>query len=213
MDSRRFDTLSRTLATTGTRRGALAALLAGSVGLLGLSQPAQGRKRRRGGGGGVTIQGPCGDGSGPDNTCERPSDCCTGICERSAPGKPKRCRCRRQDQPCTEPRNCCQGAGQALVCDEGTCRSRCAAVTCTPLDECHEAGVCDPATGTCSDPKKMDGAECNFTRDGFPAIGQCVNGGCLCKPPGGPCISGDFPRARGCCSGNCDCGPGGCGCQ
>src|SRR5215212_5147457 len=98
MDPQRFDTLAKILSTPGTRRGALATLVAGTLGLLGLSQPTQGRKRR--GGGGVTIEGPCGDGSGPDNACTRDRDCCTRICERSRPGKPKRCRCRRQGEPC-----------------------------------------------------------------------------------------------------------------
>src|SRR5205814_2060664 len=34
-------------------------------------------------------------------------------------------------------------------------------VVCAPPDQCHEAGVCDPATGTCSYPHKTDGTSCN----------------------------------------------------
>jgi hypothetical protein len=34
-------------------------------------------------------------------------------------------------------------------------------VACTPLDTCHVAGVCDPETGTCSNPAAPDGTPCN----------------------------------------------------
>jgi hypothetical protein len=137
MDPKRFDTLARTLSASGTRRSALAALLSGSLTQLGLSQPAESRKRR--GGRDVTIQGPCGDGSGADNQCRKPEQCCTGICERRQPGKPKRCRCRRAGQDCTETINCCQGAGQDLVCSGDTCQPRCTSDSCT-------TGCCDGTT-------------------------------------------------------------------
>jgi len=202
MDPVRFDTLAKTLSATGTRRGALAALLSGALSLLGVPQGVQGRKRR--GGGGVTIEGPCGDGSGPDNACTRDRDCCTRICNL------KRCRCRRQGEPCIETRNCCQGATGGLVCsNEGTCQTRCAGVTCTPLDECHEAGTCDPATGTCSNPEKAPNTPCG-------SGGHCCGGSCedvdccnddgcdpglvcnggTCQPP---CPAGGC--ASGCCNG------------
>ena len=56
MDPQRFDTFVKTLSTPGTRRRALAALLGGSLSLLGRSHPALARKRH--GGGDVTAQGP-----------------------------------------------------------------------------------------------------------------------------------------------------------
>lgn len=34
-------------------------------------------------------------------------------------------------------------------------------VTCTALDQCHEAGVCDPASG-CPNPEKQNGASCGI---------------------------------------------------
>lgn len=37
----------------------------------------------------------------------------------------------------------------------------CAGVVCAALDACHEAGVCDPATGVCSNPAAVDGTACN----------------------------------------------------
>ncbi len=36
----------------------------------------------------------------------------------------------------------------------------CSTVTCTPLDQCHAAGSCNPATGVCSNPV-ASGASCN----------------------------------------------------
>jgi hypothetical protein len=56
------------------------------------------------------------------------------------------------------------------ACMGGTCAGL--MVTCTPMDECHLAGMCDPTTGTCSNPERADGATCS--------IGACVKG--VCQP-------------------------------
>ena len=34
-------------------------------------------------------------------------------------------------------------------------------VACAALDECHAAGTCNPADGTCSNPAKADDTACN----------------------------------------------------
>jgi RHS repeat-associated protein len=47
--------------------------------------------------------------------------------------------------------NACNGAETCSA--TGTCLSG-APVTCLPLDVCHVAGICDAATGTCSNPEK-----------------------------------------------------------
>jgi len=52
---------------------------------------------------------------------------------------------------------CCDG----LVAQGGVCVDRCAGVTCTASDSCHDAGTCDAATGACSNPFKADGAACS----------------------------------------------------
>jgi len=39
--------------------------------------------------------------------------------------------------------------------------SKCEGVTCSAKDQCHEAGVCDPQTGTCSDPFATSGKTCD----------------------------------------------------
>ncbi len=51
-------------------------------------------------------------------------------------------------------------------------------IRCEPLDACHEAGSCDPATGLCSNPAKPEGAPCddgNLCTEGD----RCVSGTCL----------------------------------
>jgi hypothetical protein len=206
MDPVRFDTLARTLATPGSRRHVLAALLSGSLGLMGLSQSSQGRKRR--GGGDVTIEGPCGDGSGPDNRCKLPEDCCTGICERVRRGKPKRCRCRHKGQACTETPNCCQGAG--LVCDGGTCQpAPCTACSATcPTGSCDTGQACLD-NGTCARTCSLAPGNCGALpcdcRNGYGGGGTgefiCVNLGASCPGVANGCVE------------SCDDCPTGCACS
>ena len=51
-------------------------------------------------------------------------------------------------------------------------------VTCAELDECHEVGSCDPGTGECSHPIKLDGTPCS--------AGTCSGGVCTVLPEAGP---------------------------
>ena len=57
----------------------------------------------------------------------------------------------------------------------------CLNVTCTASDQCHDAGVCDPATGICSNPVKADGATCSdgdaCTVNDTCEAGSCNGGG------------------------------------
>jgi hypothetical protein len=62
------------------------------------------------------------------------------------------------------------GCTQTDTCQSGTC-SGANPVTCTALDQCHVAGVCSAATGTCSNPNKANGTACN---DG----NACTSGSC-----------------------------------
>jgi hypothetical protein len=61
-------------------------------------------------------------------------------------------------------------------------------VTCAALDVCHVAGVCDPATGGCSNPPAIDGTSCD-DGDACTAIDGCAAGVC-----GG--VLADIPEAR-----------------
>ncbi|MEB2284500.1 MAG: hypothetical protein B6D46_03135 [Polyangiaceae bacterium UTPRO1] len=71
----------------------------------------------------------------------------TGLC--SQPPKANGAPCDDGDL-CTQTDAC--GGG---VCVGGN------PVVCTPLDQCHDAGACDPATGLCSQPLAANGTGCD----------------------------------------------------
>jgi len=60
-------------------------------------------------------------------------------------------------------------------------------VVCTAQDECHEAGTCDPTTGTCSNPIMAGGTKCT---GGTCANGKCVSGVVLGKENHCGCATG-----------------------
>lgn len=87
----------------------------------------------------------------------------------------------------------CAGLAEGAACDDDnlcttgeTCQAgQCTGgvlTTCTPLDECHEEGVCDPATGQCTAPEKPDGAPCS-DGDLCTTGDQCVAGLCVGPSP------------------------------
>src|SRR5207248_2031768 len=57
--------------------------------------------------------------------------------------------------PCNDGNACTQTDS----CQAGVCTGT-NPVACTALDQCHDAGTCDMATGTCSNPNKADGSTC-----------------------------------------------------
>jgi hypothetical protein len=60
------------------------------------------------------------------------------------------------------------------VCLAGACHGT--AITCTALDQCHEAGTC--SDGTCSNPAKADGASCDDSNS-CTQTDQCAGGTCV----------------------------------
>lgn len=73
--------------------------------------------------------------------CEGNQSCCEGlVCVASGPGSAKRC------APCPD--------GQI------GCASACIPA-CEATDQCHQAGECDPTTGTCTTPAVEDGTPCD----------------------------------------------------
>lgn len=83
----------------------------------------------------------------------------------------------------------CAGAPNGAACDDGNACTRndtcqggvCTpgtAVVCTALDQCHAAGICNPATGVCSNPTLADGSPCS---DGNACTDNdaCINGVCF----------------------------------
>ena len=71
--------------------------------------------------------GPRPDGGGPDDPGSVPVTSCAGLPDTT---------------PCTDNNACTQGD----MCIGNQCKPG-AAVTCSAQDQCHDAGVCSPATG------------------------------------------------------------------
>lgn len=108
----------------------------------------------------------------------------TGLC--SNPGKTDGSSCNDSDA-CT----------QSDTCQAGTCMGA-NPVTCLALDQCHEVGACNPATGMCSDPKKMDGSSCN-DGDACTPSDTCQSGTCTGENPVG-CSAIDECHVAGTCN-------------
>jgi hypothetical protein len=67
--------------------------------------------------------------------------------------------------PCDDGSACTQ----TDTCQAGICTAT-TPVICSAFDDCHDAGVCDPASGVCSNPEKADGTPCS--------LGECQSGTC-----------------------------------
>jgi uncharacterized repeat protein (TIGR01451 family) len=65
-------------------------------------------------------------------------------------------------------------------------------VVCTPSDQCHVAGTCDPGSGTCSNPTAPDGTACDDGNAG--TSGDSCQGG-VCE--GSACTSTNDPKTKG----------------
>jgi hypothetical protein len=69
---------------------------------------------------------------------------------------------------------CCPSG---TICCGGTCIA-----TCTASDQCHVAGVCDPATQSCTNPPKPDNVTCSGTDQCFRTY-TCQAGVCTGSDP------------------------------
>jgi hypothetical protein len=116
------------------------------------------------------LAGPCSDG----DACTQSDTCVDGSCKGSNPVQcsakdqchvagvcdPQTGVCSDPDKPdgvrCEDGNSC----SQTDTCQGGTCTGS-NPVVCTALDQCHEAGVCNSQTGICTNPAKIDGADCS----------------------------------------------------
>jgi hypothetical protein len=159
----------------------------------------------------------CDDG----NACTRTDTCQNGVCTGSNPVA-----CTASDQchvagACDPATGTCSNPAKpdGTACNDGnlctsgdTCRAGVctagAAKACAASDQCHQAGTCDPTTGTCSNPAKPNGTACN---DGNPCTANdvCNNGVCAgtkvadgtaCND-GNNCTTGDHCQAGVCTGG------------
>jgi MYXO-CTERM domain-containing protein len=129
----------------------------------------------------------------------------TGVCSNPA---------KADGTPCSDG-NACTKTDR---CQSGTCQGT-TAVTCEALDACHDAGVCDPATGVCSNPAMPDGTSCN-DGNACTELDICVGGTCdallvafceasdacheagVCNPATGLCSNPAKPDGTACNDGN-----------
>ena len=88
----------------------------------------------------------------------------TGVC--SNPARPDNTGCDDSDL-CTQSDLCLLG-----ICVGGD------DVVCTPSNDCHSAGECDPNTGACSNPVLDNGTDCD-DGDGCTLNEACLNGECV----------------------------------
>jgi|GEM_PF-1907402 len=132
------------------------------------------------------------DGSACDDgdMCTENDTCTAGAC---VPGEAKTCDDQNSctDDVCDSATGLCANPvlDDGTTCDDGdlcttndTCQNGACtageAVTCEASDQCHVAGVCDSATGECSDPNAPNGTVCD---DGNATTGgdNCQNGVCM----------------------------------
>ncbi len=133
----------------------------------------------------------CNDG----NACTGADSCQAGVCTGASPVV-----CAAQDQChvvglCNPATGACSNPAKpdGAMCNDGsacTTMDTCVAgactgampVNCAPLDQCHDAGACNPATGACSNPQKPDGAACN-DNNACLTMDTCVAGACTGAMP------------------------------
>ncbi len=156
---------------------------------------------------------PCNDG----NACTQTDTCNAGACVGANPVV-----CTASDQ-CHDAGTCDPGTGtcsnpakaDGTACSDGnacTQTDACSAgacvganpVVCTASDQCHDAGTCDPGTGTCSNPAKADGTACS-DGDACTQTDACNAGACVGANPV-VCTASDQCHDAG----TCDPGTGTC---
>jgi len=138
----------------------------------------------------LVISVACGAGFGdcdhnPANGCEQPlntvSNClgCGVSCDDANPCTADSCDAATgcKHTPVANGTTCSDGNActQADTCQAGACTAG-SPVTCSATDQCHAAGVCEPATGACSNPPQPAGSTCSGSNvcDGSGSCVQCL---------------------------------------
>ena len=120
----------------------------------------------------VFTNAPDGTRCGDNDACTTGDQCVAGECV----GTPKDCTapnecyevgaCNPANGQCTfvkKPNGTACGGG-STGCSVDTCQEGACVETpkvCTPLSDCHVAGVCNPSTGLCTNPLKPNGSACD----------------------------------------------------
>ncbi|MGI9252204.1 MAG: NHL repeat-containing protein [Thermomicrobiales bacterium] len=151
MERGTFDRIARSLGAARSRRDGARVLLGAA-----LARPFAAS--------GTTAAAPDSAASGTciptDSTtsCKRDGQCCSGYCKPAKKDKPGRCKCIKENQPCSKKQTCCDDA----VCKKGICQSVkpcsrqtsssccCAGGTCNRGSESTACGVRGQACEVCS---------------------------------------------------------------
>ncbi len=160
---------------------------------------------------GMCTHTPVADGTDcPDDPlfCNGTESCVGGMCVSPGnPCLPPTPRCDEVNDTCVEcltASQCddgdpCNGAEQCVgfMCQAGT------PVVCDPPDQCQQAGVCDPATGTCDYAPQPAGTMCSddfncTTNDVCDGMGGCAGTAVVCDD-GNDCTDDSCNPATGMC--------------
>ncbi|APR80856.1 Hypothetical protein A7982_06203 [Minicystis rosea] len=172
----------------------------------------------------------CASGFCVDGVCCNTA-CNAGACDACsiAAGAPSNGTCALLTGTACNDGNACT---QTDTCQAGVCTGS-NPVTCAATDQCHVAGMCNPATGQCSSPSAPDGTACN-DGNGCTQTDTCQSGACTggnpvtctasnqchvagtCNPATGACSNPTAPNGTSCndgnaCSNNDVCTNGACG--
>jgi hypothetical protein len=176
----------------------------------------------------IADGGSCSDG----NACTQTDTCQAGVCAGSNSvtcTALDQCHdagtCDTQTGACSNPNKadgsaCSDGNActQTDTCQAGVCAGS-NPVTCTALDQCHDAGTCDTQTGVCSNPNKANGSACSdgnaCTQTDTCEAGICTGANPIvctaldqCHDPGtcdtqtGACSNPDKANGSACSDGN-----------
>ena len=116
----------------------------------------------------------CDDG----NACTQTDTCQAGLCVSGTPAA---------DGAACDDGDACT---QTDTCQAGVCTGA-NPVTCAATDQCHTAGTCNPATGTCSNPPAADGTACS-DGNACTQTDTCQAGVCTGSNPSPSCGSADL---------------------
>ncbi|MFN7132530.1 MAG: Ig-like domain-containing protein, partial [Myxococcales bacterium] len=117
-----------------------------------------------------------------------PYTCTPGQCELTSVPNGSGCTTtpRMNGTSCNDGNACTQTDS----CQAGVCTGS-NPVVCTPSSQCHDAGVCNPSTGICSNPPKVNGAACNdgnaCTQTDTCQSGTCTGGNPVVCTPSSQC--------------------------
>src|SRR5262249_14961607 len=165
------------------------------------------------------------------NACTRTDSCQWGVCVGNDPVV-----CASLDQ-CHDPGKCDSATGlcsnppkaDGTPCNDGTASTSldsCQAgvcggtgTVCRAIDQCHNAGTCNPTTGVCSNPAKPNGTSCSDS-NACTTVDTCQAGTCVgtspvvcvsldqchdpgtCDPVSGTCSNPNKPNGSPCDDGN-----------